>query len=79
METEYGVSRIKLCGTGRRIEPPLRVRVYFAHDATAGIQRTAGEERNIVDSPWDGESDLELGRCSGSAPDTRAEAMVVMV
>lgn len=51
MRAEDGTRRIRLCGSGRPVMPPLRVRIHSAGGPGAGVR--------TVDLPWDGQSDFE--------------------
>jgi peptidoglycan/xylan/chitin deacetylase (PgdA/CDA1 family) len=66
VEAEDGSCRIKLCGTGRRTTPALKVRI---HSAT----------RAAEDFVWDGETDLEPAVLAGTANPARREPLSVGV
>jgi hypothetical protein len=57
VDAEDGKLRIKFCGCGERVAPPLKIRIHSANgDGGAGLERG----RRVTDFSWDGALDIEM-------------------
>ena len=77
IEAEDGRPRIKLCGAGQPILPPLRVRIYSRRGPTAAGGEPQPGNPQVTDLPWDGCGGLELEPGNGLVISPSAEALRV--
>jgi hypothetical protein len=72
MGAEDGKLRIKSCGCGERIAPPLKIRIHSANgEGGAGLARGRG----VTDFSWDGATDIEM-ELAGKVSSSTAEKAV---
>jgi hypothetical protein len=71
---EDGKLRIKSCGCGKRVVPPLKVRI---HSAVGAGRAVMGRDRGVIDFSWDGAEDIEVepdGKICGSTAEKALSA-----
>jgi hypothetical protein len=71
-EDGRGMRRIKLHALGKRIEPPLTVRITSAAAIVSG-----DSARKVIEHSWDGESDIEIGLPGGIVTGAPEETLSV--
>ena len=64
-----GTTRVKLCGLGQRITPPLKVRFYSP--------ASRDNSPKVTDLVWDGDTDIEPSLSDAASADAPAEALAV--
>jgi len=76
VEAGDGPSRLRLCGCGKRITPPLKVRIHAANKA---VGARSGTSEAFVDFEWNGDTDLELRPAAEAFTHRPAEALPAAV
>jgi hypothetical protein len=77
VEAEDGSMCVKLCGLGRSIVPPLRVRIHSPADESPTARGMQSGPPKATDFSWDGRNDLELKPGSRLAANLFSEILPV--
>jgi hypothetical protein len=59
IQSADGTSRFRLSGSGRRIHPPLKIRIQKKDTGDVDAART--NKMAVTDLAWDGDTEIELG------------------